>query len=273
MKSKDDLKLNPSQVATFMEDLGLHPGGEATLDSLRIIVQRFLEHVPFQNLTMLTGPSRRPTWKEICEEMLCGNGGLCTIRNPFLKVLLAQQGFETSFVSASMEKPNCHIGILVRLNEVDYWVDVGNGYPYVEPYPLGSQVVVSHPFFDYRVVEKDGVWWVEHRFNDDSWRSNQSFLKKAVPYQFFDEMHEHHYQEVGWGPFLTGLRINRWSTEGGFILRDKVATSLGTPIAIESAEDLGRWIGQTFPGAPFGSESTIRNAWDAYCQNKQELRQ
>ena len=56
MKSKDNLKLNPSQVATFMEDLGLYPGGEATLDRLRIIVQRFLEHVPFQNLTMLTGP-------------------------------------------------------------------------------------------------------------------------------------------------------------------------------------------------------------------------
>ena len=71
---------------------------------------------------MLTGPRRRPTWKEICEQMLCGNGGLCTIRNPFLKVLLAQQGFETFFVSASMEEPDCHIGILVRLNEVDYWL-------------------------------------------------------------------------------------------------------------------------------------------------------
>ena len=273
MKSEVNLKLTSSQVCAFMENLGLNPGDEATVDRLRIIVQRFLEHVPFQNLTMLIGPRRRPTWKEICEEMLCGNGGLCTTRNPFLKVLLSQQGFETSFVSASMEKPDCHIGILVRLKDVDYWVDVGNGYPYVEPYPLGSQAVVSHPFFDYRVIEKDGVWRVEHRFSEGSWRANQSFVKKAVPYQFFDEMHEHHYQEIGWGPFLTGLRINRWSTRGGFILRDKVATSLGTPIAIESAEDLGRWIDKTFPGAPFGSESTIRNAWDAYCQNKQELKQ
>jgi hypothetical protein len=86
-------------------------------------------------------------------------------------------------------------------------------------------------------------------------------------------MHEHHYQEIGWGPFLTGLRINRWCTRGGFILRDKVASSLGKPIAIESAEDLGRWIDQNFPGAPFGSDFTIRNAWNAYCQNKQEIKQ
>ena len=273
MKPEVDLMLNSSQVAKFMQKLGLSLGGEPTLDRLTIIVQRFLEHVPFQNLTMLIGPRRRPTWKEICGEMLSGNGGLCTIRNPFLKVLLSQQGFEASFVSASMEKPDCHIGILVKLNDVDYWVDVGNGYPYVEPYPLGSQTVVSHPFFDYRVIEKGGVWRVEHRFDNDSWRVNQSFVKRAVPYRFFDEMHEHHYQEIGWGPFLTGLRVNRWTAEGGFILRDKLATSLGVQINIKSAEDLGRWIDQTFPGAPFSSKYTIFNAWDAYTQNKQELGQ
>jgi hypothetical protein len=52
-----------------------------------------------------------------------------------------------------------------------------------------------------------------------------------------------------------------------------VASSLGKPIAIESAEDLGSWIDQNFPGAPFGSDFTIRNAWNAYCQNKQEIKQ
>ena len=265
------MRLTASQVTAFMEYLGLDPEVRPTIESLRNIVQNFLEIVPFQNLTMLIGPMRRPTWDEICEEMLCGNGGLCTTRNPFLKALLSHLGYVTTFVSTSMEKPDCHIGILVRLNDVDYWVDVGNGYPYVEPYPLGSESVVSHPFFDYQVIGSEGVWQVQHRFNDGQWRTNQTFENRAVPYEFFDEMHEHHYKEIGWGPFLTGLRVNRWSAEGGFILRDEEATSLGQRTAIESAEDLGRWINQTFPEALFGSQSIVEKAWNMFCHRKQEL--
>lgn len=271
MRQDIGLELTTIQVSAFMEGLGLDSKNELTVEHLQNIVQNFLEHVPFQNLTMLIGPRRRPTWKEICEEMLCGNGGLCTARNPFLKVLLSHLGFETSFVSASMEKPDCHIGILVHLGGVDYWVDVGNGYPYVVPYLLGSQTVVSHPFFDYRVIEVNGVWQVQHRFKNGLWRTNQSFENHAVSYEFFDEMHEHHYKEIGWGPFLTGLRANRWSAEGGFILRDQEATSLGKKIAIDSAKALENWIDETFPGAPFGSETTVRRAWKTYCRTKQEL--
>ena len=265
------MKLTTAQITAFMEYLGLNPEDRPTIENLRKIVQNFLEIVPFQNLTMLIGPMRRPTWDEICEEMLCGNGGLCTTRNPFLQVLLSHLGYTVTFVSASMEKPDCHIGILVRLNEVDYWVDVGNGYPYMEPYPLGSKSVASHPFFDYQVIESEGVWQVQHRFKDGQWRTNQTFENRAVPYEFFDEMHEHHYKEIGWGPFLTGLRVNRWSAAGGFILRDEEATSLGQRTAIESAEDLGRWVNQAFPEALFGSQSTVEKAWDTYCHRKQEL--
>ena len=209
------MRLTASQVSAFTEYLGLNSEYRPTIENLRKIVQNFLEIVPFQNLTMLIGPMRRPTWDEICEEMLSGNGGLCTTRNPFLKVLLSHLGYTTTFVSASMEKPDCHIGILVRLNDVDYWVDVGNGYPYVEPYPLGSESVVSHPFFDYQVIEREGVWQVQHRFTDGLWRTNQTFENREVPYEFFDEMHEHHYKEIGWGPFLFGSQSTvekAWNT-------------------------------------------------------------
>ena len=99
----------------------------------------------------------------------------------------------------------------------------------------------------------------------------QTFQNRAVPYEFFDEMHEHHYKEIGWGPFLTGRRANRWSAAGGFSLRDEEATSLGQRTAIESAEDLGRWINQTFPEAFFGTQSTVEKAWHTYCNRKQEL--
>jgi len=69
------MRLTASQVTAFMEYLGLDPEVRPTIDNLRNIVQNFLEIVPFQNLTMLIGPMRRPTWDEICEEMLCETEG------------------------------------------------------------------------------------------------------------------------------------------------------------------------------------------------------
>ena len=226
------MKLTTTQITAFMEYLGINPEDRPTIENLRKIVQNFLEIVPFQNLTMLIGPMRRPTWDEICQEMLCGNGGLCTTRNPFLKVLLSHLGYTVNFVSASMEKPDCHIGILVRLDDVDYWVDVGNGYPYVEPYPLGSKAVVSHPFFDYRVIESEGNWQVQHRFNDGQWRTNQTFENRAVAYEFFDEMHEHHYKEIGWGLFLPAFEsIVGLQQEGSFSeMRKQQASVNGQPL-------------------------------------------
>ena len=55
------MRLTASQITAFMEYLGLHPEVRPTIENLRNIVQNFLEIVPFQNLTMLIGPMKRPT--------------------------------------------------------------------------------------------------------------------------------------------------------------------------------------------------------------------
>ena len=95
------------------------------------------------------------------------------------------------------------------------WVDVGNGYPYVEPYPLGSEAVVSHPFFEYKVIETEGVWQVQHRNNYGQWRTNQTFENRADI--FFVRCTNPNSKKI-MGVF--GLRVNRWS-ETVFILKMK----------------------------------------------------
>ena len=55
---------------------------------------------------------------------------------------------------------------------------------------------------------------VEHEFdNSGEWKQNQSFIDQVVPYSFFDHMHELHYTKPNYGPFLSGLRANRWWDE------------------------------------------------------------
>ena len=264
--------LDEGQVNEFLTLLRLEYPRRLGIDWIRKLLISFFESVPFQNITMLIGPRARPTWDQICADMLSGNGGLCTTRNPFMKALLEAVGYDVEFVSASMVKPDCHIGLIVTISEQQFWIDVGNGYPYVEPYLLGSGAIVSHPFFDYRIKQVGPMHMVEHRFNDGEWKMNQSFELSFVPYEFFDEMHHHHYTDVGWGPFLTGLRLNCWSMDGGSILRDRKGTVMGESTTICNLEELKTWIQSVFPMAPFAHQDIIQQAWQQFCQIEQEMK-
>jgi len=230
------------------EDYSTSSDGQLQL--LDAIVCGCMEHVPFQNLTMLTrfklkneGTAHHqqhcpPTLGQIINDMVHGLGGLCTTRNPFLFLLLKALGFESlRFVSATMtsadgsQLAHAHIALLVSVGSRDYWVDVANGFPYMKPLVLDKESVevIEHPFVDTRLVKKNEVWVVQHRFHspdlprsDARWTDNYFF--DSVPVEYitgFASMHEKHYDpRANFGPFLKHLRFNMWSKTSGFILRD-----------------------------------------------------
>jgi arylamine N-acetyltransferase len=266
---RDPIALSVLKVEQFLDLIDVGMPQKNNLAELRSLVTKFLEYVPFQNFTMLLGPRRRPTWNEICQAMLGGMGGLCTARNPFLKCLLETIGYEVYFISASMKKPNCHIGLVVSIDQQKYWVDVGNGYPYMEPYPLGKNITISHPFLDYRVTELEGIWTVEHKLTKDGWMPNQTFADTPVPYSSFDKMHELNYTVEGWGPFLTGLRANRWLPDGGYILKDFSVSNLHQKHTIEDLEEFQTWIEQAFPNSPLKDEGLTTAVWDFFLTLKE----
>ena len=138
---------------------------------------------------MLTQERSRPSPQKICSDMLSGLGGVCTIRNPFLFHLLAKLGFNVRLVSASMDRQNCHIALVVQINDEDWWGDAGNGYPYQYPIKLGDESPKTHPFLKYRVVPQDNLWVVEHSHND-IWTTNYTFSSDGVDLSSFDEMYE-----------------------------------------------------------------------------------
>ena len=173
MKSKDDLELKPSQVATFMENLELYPGGEATLDKL-IVVQRFLEHVPFQNLTMLIGPRKPQLGRKFVKKCFVGMRTLYYTQ-PFPEMLLAQQGLKPP-----LYLPLWKNQIVISIYSLGWTMPI-TGLMWAMATRMWSLIWVSKSRLTSFLtigIEKDGVWWVEHRSNDDSWRSNQSFIKR-----------------------------------------------------------------------------------------------
>jgi len=263
-ENTNEMVLTTNQIDDFLESIDVQLG-EDKLTNLQKIVSKFMEHVPFQNLTMLIGPRRRPNWNEICEDLISGIGGLCTARNPFLKVLLEKLGFDVYFVSSSMIKPDCHICLVVTIDSSKYWVDVGNGYPYNIPYKLGSEEVIEHRFMNYRIVKRRDKWFVEHKFeNSEQWKVNQTFSDQKVPYSFFDTMHNLHYTVENYGPFLKGLRANRWWKNGGILLRDNLVTDLESEHKINDLQEFKKWIKELFPSSPINDNKITEKAWDAY---------
>ena len=125
--------LSSQQVDEYLKLIGVE-FKKPNLQTLRMVVRKTYEVVPFQNLTMLLRPRVAPTPETITSDMLRGIGGLGTTINPFLCALLQKMGFQSGLLMVSLDKPNCHFGILVHVEGEDMWVDIGNGFPYLEPY-------------------------------------------------------------------------------------------------------------------------------------------
>lgn len=240
-----NLSLSRVEVNSFLKRINL-VRSEPSLEFLTEIVENIISNLPFQNLSMLSDENIRPSMVKIKNDMLSGLGGLCTVRNPFLFCLLKSLGFEVSFVSSTMIEPDCHISLVVNLGS-DYWVDIGNGYPYFEPIKLGDRTEVHNWFFSYRLAEKDGIYSVQHFSKSrKEWVENHSFENIPVSYSQFDRMHDLHYRVPGWGPFLTGIRVNRFWKNGGVILRDFLATDPNGQSELKKNEELLEWLEKWF---------------------------
>lgn len=254
-----DISFSRIEVDSFLEriDCGIT---SPSIQQLSSIVSGIIEHIPFQNISMLTNEWIRPTNKLIKHDMLSGLGGLCTVRNPFLHEFLKCLGYKVRFASSTMIEPDCHITLIVELDGNDWWVDVGNGYPYMEPIMLGDQKEKSNWFMKYKLVQKSGRYHVYHKINDGDWELNHHFSAKGVDFSAFDRMHHLHYSVPGWGPFLTGLRVNRFWKNGGVIIRNERASSPEGTCDLKTDAQLGSWLNKWFTKSGFVDRIDVSKA-------------
>ena len=236
---------------------------QSSVNFLRDIIKGTLTTIPFNNLAMLTRPKIAPTKKEIKKDMLTGLGGLCTTINPFLCALLHQLGFKVNLLSASIMKPDSHIVLMVNIANLDYWVDLGNGFPYLEPLPLINKAEASHPFLKWRLIKQNDEWHVQHCLSHDpTWRTNQIFLPIPRNYSFFSQMRKDHYSIPDYGPFLTGIRINRWHDNGGVLMRDQFAWSIPGKKEHVNFEQATNWIIKHFDESADLLTRLLSESWD-----------
>ncbi len=256
------------ETRQYLRQIGLEPY-KPSLEFLTQIIEHTYATIPFQNLTMLTRPRTAPNHSEIVEDMLSGIGGACTTLNPFICGLLQTLGFEAGLVMASMTQPDCHFGILVDLEKQRYWVDIGNGFPYLQPLRLQHQAEGFHPYFQWRLLrtqrqltQTEDQWSVEQQFRGNGIpKINQSFNAFKRHYRDFQQMRERHYSEASYGPFLTGIRVNRWNREGGHVLRNQMIWDLpGKQIHVDLATAI-QWLQRHFGEVASQLTPLLKTSW------------
>lgn len=215
--------LDRADIEAFHARLDL-PVRPPSKDALTAIVGRVLARLPFQNICMLARPRRAPSLAEIRDDMLSGRGGPCGHQNPFLAAVLHELGYEVDLVAGSMQAPDCHIALLVTLAGEQLWIDVGNGFPYLEPIALDDRRPRRHPMLEHRLCARaDGRHQIEHRpRGHDAWVRNYDFAPTPRSFDSFADMITSHYSQAGYGPFLLGLRANYHTPERSIVLRDRI---------------------------------------------------
>jgi len=211
------------QVKALLNRLSLERE-EPSVPALNRLIRAWLGRIPFQNVTMLARPRRAPTLEELREDVLLGRGGPCGVMNPAMAALLHRLGYDVCLISGSMQAPDCHIALLVRLAGVDWWLDVGNGHPYLEAVALGDERVRHYAGLTWRMrVREPGLYAVEHLPPDAvDWKCSYEFRPHPRPFSFFEGMIRAHYTQPGYGPFLLGLRLIRYPSGHIDALRDQL---------------------------------------------------
>jgi arylamine N-acetyltransferase len=208
-KDKFGFSLDISEVDEFLDRICLRRA-ELNIDktSLDKLLQAMLGSIPFHNLTLLTRGRRSPTAEEIKQDMLSGLGGPCGHMNPFLGALLHNLGFEVHLVSGTMNRPNCHLAVLVYLDQSRYYCDCGDGRPYLCAMPVEREEQYVHPSHSWKTypLQNDRLA-LDTCSSDGEWKRNCTIDLSPKPFSFFEPFIYSHYTQESYGPFQTGFRL------------------------------------------------------------------
>ena len=260
-----DFYLTNEEVDNFLRLINLNRE-DCSVDYLQKIIENTINNIPFQNLTMLCNNREIPDAEYIKKQMLSGAGGICTIRNPFIYKLLLNLGFDARLVASTIQRPDCHITIIVNIDGKLWWCDPGNGFPYFSLICLGDESEKNHNFLTYKLVKSDNRWELRHLNSDNEWFTNYSFDLSFVELNYFEEMYVGHYTIEGYGPFLTGLRYNLWSNDDWEILRDRLFSTKMESESFENFNEFGEWMNSKFTSKEIrkliGTNQNIRKLWE-----------
>lgn len=243
----------------------VHPDGAG----LAWLQRAWLFHQPFHNLDLLAA-----TWThrgslsadEAVQRCLDLHGGPCHVQALGFLALVRSIGFDAGLCGATIGHPDDHLLVRVAVGGATWLCDVGNGQPYVEPFPLERGHVQHHLGWEMRTTALSGGLRLERRSPDQpAWRTVYAADARPRAWHEFAATIERHHAEPGFGPFLTGLRAVRIGATEMVTLRDNVVTTYGHAGYQRddlASEDIAAWLTGPMRMADLPVQAAIA-AWQA----------
>lgn len=208
--------------------VGARRGEPATRARLIELQRAWCFAQPFHNLDLLAGARHgapaldRDAAIERCAD---GLGGPCHVQSWGFLSLLRLAGFDACLCGATVSQPDDHLLVHVRLGDEAYVCDVGNGQPYLEPFPLDRMHEQRHVGWHVRSTPDRGELVLTRRSPDHpAWRAVYRARPQARRWEDFATTIERHHREREFGPFLSGLRVVRIGATSMVAVRDAQVT-------------------------------------------------
>ncbi|MEZ4294341.1 MAG: arylamine N-acetyltransferase [Polyangiaceae bacterium] len=201
---------------------------EPSVRHLAFLQRAWLFAQPFHNLDLLAAHARGAaplSPEESIQRCAAGLGGPCHVQSIAFLRLLRALGFEAHLCGARINHPDDHLLIHVLVEGRRFFCDVGNGQPYLLPFPADRALRQEH--LGWVVWSRpEGRELLVERASQDHPATRIVYRASAAPrtWSDFAGAIARHHREPGFGPFLTGLRIVRMGPERMIAVRDDVCT-------------------------------------------------
>ncbi|PTX64222.1 N-hydroxyarylamine O-acetyltransferase [Melghirimyces profundicolus] len=221
-------------VEAYLARIGLGFVGKPDLETLRLLTEQHLIHVPFENLDIHHHRWIRLHCGEILNKIVRERrGGFCYELNSAFGALLRKMGYRVSMVSGRVRSaaggfgPEYdHMALIVHLEE-PWLVDVGFGNSTRQPLPLNGCRYndISGGYRVKKVPQTEGVYALEKK---DKWRWIPEYRFSTVPRRLkdFTVMCEHQ-QTSPTSVFRQKLIVTRATPQGRISLSNRHLTISG----------------------------------------------
>lgn len=180
-------------IGAYFSRIGHSGERSATLETLRAIVVRHAQTIPFENLNPLAQLPVRLDLAALEQKILHEQrGGYCFEQNRLLLDVLQQLGFSVSGLAARVvwntpdaALPRTHMLLHVRVEDQSYLVDVGfGGLTLTGVLRLTPDIGQATPHEPFRLL-REGDGWVMQASVRDQWRSQYEFdLQPQLPVDY-----------------------------------------------------------------------------------------
>ncbi|MFL5455433.1 MAG: arylamine N-acetyltransferase family protein [Myxococcales bacterium] len=174
------------------------------LDGLRRLVRAHVQNVPFENSASLlrrheagSGPVRPIDPEALLAAWEARRaGGVCFEHTEMFGRLLVGRGSNASPIAGEISFPGSHQAIVVDLGGARWLVDVGNGAPFFEPFPLDGPFEIQRLGLGYRfdVDPNDPGVWIQQRAMEGGWKPYCRYLLRPQSPEDRETAYQRHHR-------------------------------------------------------------------------------